>query len=99
RIIIDRVELDHTAVVRAPANPDSIGLKLLRSAMQARGNTIQPPAVSAAHEPTNQDHGVTPARSVDNSAPAGNDAGEGANTDPAPPESRSITMDEMKAIL
>lgn len=99
RIIIDRVELDHTAVVRAPANPDSIGLKLLRSAMQARGNTTQPPAVSAAHEPTNQDHGVTPARSIDNSAPAGNDAGEATNTDPASPESRSITMDEMKAIL
>lgn len=31
RVIIDKVLLDHFAVTRAPANPDSSGLKLMRS--------------------------------------------------------------------
>jgi hypothetical protein len=39
RIIVHAVELDHLAVTRAPANPDSIGITQLRSALSsARGN-------------------------------------------------------------
>lgn len=31
RVIIDRVMLDHSAITRAPANPDSMGLQVMRS--------------------------------------------------------------------
>ena len=42
RIIIERVLLDHSAITRMPANPDSVGLKLIRS-------------ISFASEETNMD--------------------------------------------
>lgn len=35
RVIVQGVELDHLAVTRAPANPDSIGIVHLRSTLQA----------------------------------------------------------------
>ena len=38
RVIVQGVELDHLAVTRAPANPDSIGLVSLRSKLQADYN-------------------------------------------------------------
>ena len=38
RVIVQGVELDHLAVTRAPANPDSIGLVSLRSTFQDQAN-------------------------------------------------------------
>lgn len=48
RIIVEKVELDHLAIVRNPANPDCVDLKLLRSiaTTSLRGRKA-PPARSA----------------------------------------------------
>lgn len=61
RIIVEKVELDHLAIVRNPANPDCLDLKLLRSvasqafrakrAPEARAVPVAtPPAMSARSE-------------------------------------------------
>jgi len=58
RIIVEKVELDHLAIVRNPANPDCVDLKLLRSVASAalraekpQSRAVVPPAMSTREEP------------------------------------------------
>lgn len=47
RIIIERVQLDHLAIVRSPANPDSTGLKILRDAGAKSTRSAAPSPIPA----------------------------------------------------
>ena len=51
RIIVERVLLDHVAIVRSPANPDSVGLQILRDAGRAAKaiRTAAPEGLQARH--------------------------------------------------
>jgi len=76
RIIVERVLLDHVAVVRNPANPDSDGLKLLHEAGKAvfgrkkeePETTPATPSEAAPEEPPKE---VTQVRSLDSTPLAG----------------------------
>lgn len=93
RIIVQEVLLDHTAVTRMPANPDSMGLKLLRSLADAALSkiravrTAEPPAPPATPEPT---PGTQDARSTpeETSNPSGGNTPE--NLAPATPAEHSV---------
>lgn len=82
RIIVEKVELDHLAVVRNPANPDSMGLRLLRSipadafrskkaAYAARSTDAAPavPVAAPATEAPAEEASVTSEDSVPPPAP------------------------------
>lgn len=103
RIIIEAVELDHTAVTRAPANPDSTGLKVLRSIMQSvmsGPENAQPDTRSGMGSP---DPEVTRTRDLDNRGGMGNDASDhppsNHHDDAGSPESRSDEMAGNEKIL
>lgn len=52
RVIIEEVQLDHLAVVRSPANPDSVGLQLLSSVVdETLGKLSQALSAPAPMEP------------------------------------------------
>lgn len=109
RIIVERVLLDHTAVVRSPANPDSTGLELLRAASSAmRGLTGDEPLTTGDEpEPASNEEAepVTRSAKLDTDPDVGEDAHEGNHADTGnPPTSRSDTMstekmDQILAVL
>jgi len=95
RIIVEKLELDHLAVVRNPANPDSMGLRLLRSipadafrskrdayaARSTDGAPATPAAAPAAEAPAEE----APVTSEDSAPP------------PAPPEDAAPSTEEEAA--
>lgn len=93
RIIVEKVELDHLAVVRNPANPDSMGLRLLRSipadafrskraAYAARSTDAVPATPTPATEAPAEEAPIT----SEDSAPS-----------PAPPEDAAPSTEEEAA--
>jgi len=73
RIIVHRVELDHLAVVRSPANPDCTDLKVMRSvaqdALKGRHRADLAPAAAPSAPPSAGSEPVPAARSTDTPAP------------------------------
>lgn len=94
RIIVLAVQLDHLAVTRMPANPDSLGLANLRSRVVAALRSIPRPSglpVSATRAAPNQTGVSRPASAtstLDTSASPGNDG-----PDPAASRAASEELD------
>lgn len=94
RIIVEKVELDHLAVVRNPANPDSMGLKMLRSVPEgafrnkrsasAARSTDATPAAAATEAPAEE-------------TPVAETASESSPPPPAPPEDAAPSTEEEAA--
>ncbi len=80
RIIINKVDLEHLAVVRSPANPDAVGLQVLRSAgVVTRSRPAAVPEPEAT-PPGDENRATSPAPEYDNPEP----------TSPATPDERSV---------
>ncbi len=115
RIIVESVELDHLAVVRSPANPDCMGLTLLREvgdswavaagATAPRGVPLpaaeEPPPT---HEPAARDTGnpaeVSDVPLLDGAGSGSQDRGAQAPAAPThDPEDDTMTPEQLRAIL
>jgi len=94
RIIIERVKLDHLAVVRNPANPDSGGLKMLSAALHdvmaemAAADAVETTTIPESAQ--NRDK-VTPLPPVDRGEQPSQDTDNAGAEVPAP----SIRSDQM----
>ncbi len=84
RVIVNAVELDHLAVVRTPANPDCMGLDLLRSAATGLRRTPVPDDTDTPATPaTLSDTDPIPAAPADADPASDTDPVAAADTDPA----------------
>lgn len=98
RVIIERVELDHLAITRNPANPDCMGLQLLRSAAVAggRAKTIpaEQPAARSAPAP------ASPEPAPPEPAPEARSPETPSSSTPAVQETdMSLTIEQLRAVM
>lgn len=89
RIIVEKVELDHLAVVRNPANPDSMGLKLLRSVPEGAFRNKRPASAVRSTDAATE----APAES----APAAEATSESSPPPSDPPEDTAPSTEEEAA--
>lgn len=80
RIIINKVDLEHLAVVRSPANPDAVGLQVLRSAG----------AVTRSRPASTPEPEATPPGAENRSAIVPTEYDNPEPTSPARPDERSV---------
>lgn len=99
RVIIERVELDHLAITRNPANPDCYGLQLLRSAAVA-GSRAKP-ATLPAEQPSARSAPapVTPESAAAEPAPKARSAEPSSTPSSSTETDMSLTIEQLRAVM
>lgn len=104
RIIVLNVELDHLAVTRMPANPDSIGLANLRSRVTDAIRSIpRPPGAPVPEARSVNQPGViaggTLPNTLDTEGGTGNDSSIRAAEPPAPSQESDMTPEQIAELV